>query len=755
MKFKDLVNQDVVDLTNCEDELIHIPGSIQPHGFFLGLKTDDLTIDFCSGNSFGLSGLTYEQLLGKKINLVLGDLQTSDLTNYISALDESSIAPLQLGISGKVFNCTAQKIDDLLLLEFEPWYDEQLKIADIYQQTKQVTTYMQKVNSLQMLCQYIADETRNITGYDRVMVYRFDEQYNGEVYAESTIQTNESWLNLHYPYTDIPAQARALYLKNLLRIIPDVDYIPSPIYTIDDAPDKNLDLSLSILRSSSPIHIQYLKNIGVAATLTISLIHRQKLWGLIACHHNTPRYINNDVRIAAQLQGHFLTSQISVRETAAEYEVGEKVTAALNILLARIFSAEGIITEDLIKQPELLEVTNASSIVIVLNDEVFTHGNTPPVAEIKKLVNWLHTYSTPSGIAISNLAAVYPDAKRWSNKVSGIIYHSLGSGLSNCILWCRPEVIEEVYWAEDPNELSIKSEVILSPGNSFQMWKEVKRFHSRKWLNPELIAATNFANAFQKHVLMLFLTKEELKQRNLNTKLKEANAELENLYWIGSHDLKEPLRKIQMFASRIMNKEFEGDFELIFNAVKRMNDSAKRMQLLVSDILSYSRLSFAEDTLETVHFNDLIKTVISELEPEIADQQAVISYDTPVEIKGIFSFLQQLLVNLIRNSLKFSKEDGSPHIVINYKGEVKFMPEENASRLFYKITVVDDGIGFDNSFNESIFKVFTRLHNKTDFSGSGVGLALCSKIMKNHNGYIKASGEREKGATFSLYFPKY
>ena len=180
-----------------------------------------------------------------------------------------------------------------------------------------------------------------ITGYDRVMVYRFDEQYNGEVFAESKTEALPAFLGHHYPHSDIPAQARELYLRNLLRMIPDVAYTPVPLYTLDDGrPEKTLDMSHSVLRSVSPIHIQYLKNMGIQATLTISLVLEGRLWGLIACHHYSPKWTPHYIRLSAQLQAHFLTSQIRVQETAEEYQRSQAIEKDLNSLLGTLTKKE-------------------------------------------------------------------------------------------------------------------------------------------------------------------------------------------------------------------------------------------------------------------------------------------------------------------------------------------------------------------------------------------------------------------------------
>jgi light-regulated signal transduction histidine kinase (bacteriophytochrome) len=253
---------------------------------------------------------------------------------------------------------------------------------------------------------------------------------------------------------------------------------------------------------------------------------------------------------------------------------------------------------------------------------------------------------------------------------------------------------------------------------------------------------------------MLFLSDEELKYRKLSEKLIEANAELENLNWIGSHDLKEPLRKIQLFASRIIEEGHEGTPDSVFNSVKKMSESAQRMQVLISDVLSYSRLSHVEDKFEAVFFGDLVKGVMDDLSFELNEKSAVIDFGDLPTVKGIPFLLQQLMVNLVRNALKFSKAGSAPHILISYNEAADLPAEFETTEPFYVIVISDNGIGFDSQHKETIFKVFQKLHNTNEYSGSGVGLALCRKIMKSHNGYITADGSPGVGTAISLYFPK-
>ncbi len=752
MKIKDIVNRDLVNLTNCEHEPIHIPGSIQPFGFLIAVDDQDFTIEFCSGNVYDYTGINVSEMLGKPFSSVFGGTLYNQLLDYLSS-DHSYTSPWELVLHDSLFTCAIHKSSKLQVLEIEPAINESHAITDIYAQTKHFINYMESMHSLQLLCQAVADETRTLTGYDRVMIYRFDDAYNGEVFAESRIDAVEPFLGLHYPHSDIPVQARELYIRNLLRLIVDVNYLPVPVFTIDDRPGKNLDLSISTLRSVSPIHVQYLHNMGVGATLTISLVHEGKLWGLITCHHYSPKYISRYTRIAAQLQGHFLTSQLNVRQLAEEYDVSKEVSRALDMLLTGLGGKGSNTLPQIVAELELLRVANANGVAIVADDDVYSAGMVPPQDQIKSLAAFLYSQQSNAAYATANISKAYPDAKHWTAIAAGILYYPLGSGVNNCIIWFRPEVLQQVNWAGDPEKAIIKDEKGLSPRKSFALWRETKRGESKKWLKPEIIAAANFANALQKHVYTLFISREEQKYRRLSEQLKEANSELENVNWISTHDLKEPLRKIQMFASRILEDEDHVSTEKMIANVGKMNNAALRMERLLADIMSYSKISHVTDKHIGIDLNALVGEVVTELSPELQECGGKTNVTYLPEVKGIPFLLKQMLVNLLRNAMKFTRQNATPVITIEYAG-LAIPPVDNIPQAeFHRIDVSDNGIGFDNKYNESIFNVFTRLHNNDDYKGSGIGLALCRKIMKGHDGFITAHGTPGQGSTFSLYFP--
>lgn len=750
MKIKDIVNRDIVNLSNCEQEPIHIPGSIQPHGFLLGLKENSFVIDFCSANISDYTGYTHSELLASKFESAFGPDTLEKLKVYIADEKMLSSSLLGLQLKGNDFLCTVHKSQDIYILEAEPVCKDSLVASAVYDQTSQFLAYMHDTHTLKELCGLVAKGTREITGYDRVMIYRFDKDYNGEVFAESVREDLEPFLGLHYPHTDIPPQARELYMKNLLRLIVDINYTPVPVYTVEDAENKNLDLSLSILRSTSPIHVQYLHNMGVGATLTISLIYKKKLWGLIACHHYSTKNISPEVRLAAQLQGHFITSQIDVRQASEEYEESRKATLSLERMNSYSLGSTAALQE-IANTEDILKLCNASGVSILFNENVYKNGLTPGDEEIKQLSNWLSAYSNHTNFHTDKLIDFLPEMKSLCEKVSGIIYHSLDIDSDNCIIWYGQETITEVNWAGDPAKSIIKDAKGLSPRNSFSLWKEIVSCKSKPWLQPEINTAAAYANSLQRHINLLIISLEEEKYRKLSELLKQTNSELENINWISTHDLQEPLRKIQLISSRILIKE-EDMSPNVQDSLKRMNSSAQRMQTLLVDILKYTKLKHTNDSFEMVNIEKLCHDVVEDMAETISEQSAEVIIENLPSVQGIPFLLRQLFSNLVANSIKYSSPGEKPVINISAApSPATYSPEDK--RNFTVLYVADNGIGFDQQYAESIFNIFTKLHASSEYKGSGVGLALCRKIMQNHNGYITASGNPGKGAVISLYFP--
>nr|4E04_A Chain A, Bacteriophytochrome (Light-regulated signal transduction histidine kinase), PhyB1 [Rhodopseudomonas palustris CGA009]4E04_B Chain B, Bacteriophytochrome (Light-regulated signal transduction histidine kinase), PhyB1 [Rhodopseudomonas palustris CGA009] len=309
------------DLSTCDDEPIHIPGAIQPHGLLLALAAD-MTIVAGSDNLPELTGLAIGALIGRSAADVFDSETHNRLTIALAEPGAAVGAPIAVGFTmpdgERAFNGSWHRHDQLVFLELEPPQRDVRYPQAFFRSVRSAIRRLQAAETLESACAAAAQEVREITGFDRVMIYRFASDFSGEVIAEDRCAEVESYLGLHFPASDIPAQARRLYTINPVRIIPDINYRPVPV-----TPDLNprtgrpIDLSFAILRSVSPVHLEYMRNIGMHGTMSISILRGERLWGLIACHHRKPNYVDLEVRQACELVAQVLAWQIGVMEEQA------------------------------------------------------------------------------------------------------------------------------------------------------------------------------------------------------------------------------------------------------------------------------------------------------------------------------------------------------------------------------------------------------------------------------------------------------
>lgn len=748
MTIKDITNKDNVNLQNCDQEPIHIPGTIQPHGFLLGIDKTTGIIKFCSGNSSTYIDIPYETLLDKAISEIFKN--DPDSIQRLFLVPVGKVTSVKYSLSGKDVHLIAHSTANFLIIEVEPIHPEAMA-TDLVDLSSDFVASMEETQSLKELCDLVAVSIKRVTGYDRVMVYRFDEHYNGEILSESKNEELESFLGLHYPHTDIPAQARELYIRNQLRIIVDVNYTPIPVYTTTSGGNEALDLSLSVLRSVSPIHIQYLQNMGVGATLTISLLLRGKLWGLIACHHYSAKYLSYDVRMSAKLLGHFITSQIDSRKLNEEYDIINKLNNAVEHFSSKkvSFKRESLI--EIVNDPAILSVCNADGVAVYVNSDIYTFGKTPTDESIKTIAQH---FGNTTGFYTQSVLKDVPELAAHSEELPGINFFPLRKNSIDCVIWFRKESTHDINWAGDPNKSIEKDKDGLSPRKSFALYCETVKNHSKRWLEPEINAASNFVNILERHINSILLAEEEEKQRLLANTLIQTNAELENINYISTHDLQEPLRKIQMTASILLsNESLSVETQ---EKITKMNQFAGRMQLLIKDILKYTQLNYGTAAFEYVDLNELLQNVKLEMMETMMEKNAGLILSELPKVNGVSFLIKQLFTNLINNSLKFSDPSRACEIQIRAEKDAPAIPIELKLPVseYHIIHYSDNGIGFHPSDNEKVFKIFTRLGNSQKVTGSGIGLAICRKIMQTHNGYIFAEGKANEGVTFRIFFPK-
>ncbi|MUG99083.1 GAF domain-containing protein [Scytonema sp. UIC 10036] len=758
MNTSEIITASNVDLTNCDREQIHIPGSIQPHGLLLVLQLPEFTIRQVSSNSQEILGIPPQQLLQKKIIHLLGNQQIQAIQQCLSR-DFENINPLKLSIKNQdkslLFDGVLHVCGQDIILELEPTTSEATgNFFDFYQWVKKPITKMQKANTLDELCEVIVQEVRQITGFERVMVYRFDADGAGTVIAESKAENCTPYIGLRYPATDIPKPARRLYHLNLLRLIPNVNYQPVELVPIDNLQtNQRLDLSLSVLRSVSPLHIEYLRNMSVGASMSISLIKDNNLWGLIACHHKFPKYINYEIRTICEFLGQAMALELRGKEENENLEYKLKLKSIQTEFVDRLSQAENLVESLVADRNSLLEMVGAQGVALYLEAQLFCIGKTPEETEIHDLIDWVSTKIQRHIFSTDCLPKIYPPAENFKNIASGLLVISLSQIHQSCILWFRPEVIQTVSWGGNPNKTVTVEEdgnMRISPRKSFAIWQETRRCTSLTWQKCEIDSALELRSAI---VGILLHKIDELVRMNIQ--LERSNQELDAFAYIASHDLKEPLRGIHNYSSLliedyadVLNEDAVAKLQILTRLTQRMED-------LIESLLHFSRLGRMELNRQPTDLNELIKNVleIQKTSIKMSDVEIYIPQTLPTIICDS-SQVDELFSNLISNAIKYNDktqklvEIGYLEVASPSSASNQQIPIHLPSRVpvFY---VRDNGIGIPEQHLEMVFRIFKRLHPPRKYGGgTGAGLTIAKKIVERHGGKIWVESSVDVGSTF-------
>jgi len=405
----------------------------------------------------------------------------------------------------------------------------------------------------------------------------------------------------------------------------------------------------------------------------------------------------------------------------------------------------------------LQTMLNADGILVMFRGELFTNGIIPEEKELPRLIRWLMDVVQKGVFFTHKLNDHYQGVASLDTKVAGLCFMAFGPDLKNGIVWLRQEVKKTINWSGDPKKAILENTTthVLSPRKSFEKWMQLVEHQSNEWQKPELDAAQTICATLQRQLHLADLKEEEVRYLSLNQKLKKANDELANMNWISTHDLKEPLRKIQIYASMILNKQGDEILESVRSNIIRIQSSAVRMQTLIEDLLAYSKLVDEETRFTMVNLNTVLDEVRAQLSDTIEAKQAVINLVKLPVVRGIHFQMRQLFINLISNALKFAKEDVSSIIHISceqvYSEDPNFI---NITKVpnYFKISIADNGIGFNPEYGEKALQIFQRL-NGNMYEGTGIGLAICKRIMDNHHGFLEVTGEEGIGATFMILLP--
>ncbi len=742
------INANKIDLSPCENEPIHIPGKIQSHGFLIAINKATEIISYISENINEFIQEPVRQILNRDLKnfvSVTNIESAADLEKLIrqdNRAEYDEINPVKVKFQNEPFNLVVHSSNNFILFEFEPAGIIKEKETELYRLIGFSLSKILEASTLQTTLQFAAKQVKKIIGYDRVMIYKFWEDEHGEVIAEEKNENVEPFLGLHYPASDIPPQARELYKVNLVRMIADVDSHPAALLVTDphfaSAP---LDLTHSTLRAVSPVHIQYLKNMGVKASFSISIVVKDRLWGLIACHNYQPGFMEYETRNNAKLIGKILSSSLEYREEQQIKEEGAGYEKTLReIALAAIEELDipgSLISHD----ANILGLTSANGAALFFENKLYTLGATPSENEIHDLIKWLLNNNYPTIFQSDHLSQLYSPAYAYKDVASGFLSCTISREMKECILWFKPELVKTVKWAGNPDkpaEINHTGPNKLSPRHSFDEWIQEVEGASAPWSRAEIFSAMK-----TKEEIVYLLNQKAQILRRLNEELQKAYKELDTFSFTISHDLKIPLAAVKGYTELLLEDYIVVSPEAK-EVLKKVVKNADHMNTLIKEVLSYSRLERGELSEDDLDMHAIIENIKNDLLMVHNKSNLEIVIAATPSIRGDETMIHQVFENVIGNAVKYSAKTGKPMVKIEGR-EVK-------KEIIY--TIQDNGIGIDVKSGAGVFDLFKRLKNAMDYEGTGVGLAIVKKIMEKHEAKIWYESEPTKGTIFYLAFHK-
>ncbi|MBZ5711864.1 ATP-binding protein [Nannocystis pusilla] len=729
-----------VNLDNCDSEPIHVPGSIQPFGLLLVLDEPALVVLQVSANSADFLGEAPGAVLGRPVSELLDEASFLSFRACVRSLRGPEVCPLHVATHGGEFDGLLHRHQGVLLLELER-IDPSRSEPSLRHLLGSALARIQAARSLDVLVDALTREVRRLTGFDRVLVYRFDEAGHGEVIAESRGEGVESYMGQRYPASDIPRQARRLYTLNWLRIVPDTHYRPVPLVP-PLRPDigEPLDLSFSVLRSVSPIHVEYLHNMGLGASMSVSLVHRGELWGLLCAHHHGPRPLPYSLRAVCEVLGRVASLQIvAMVELAARCSREARQTILASLDEGMRGAGDDVLVGLAARESALLELVLAEGAAIWSDGGRVAVGRAPPLSAIEPLVAWLAATSSAPIFATASLPRSYPGGRGFTDIASGLLAVRLPRPQPNYVLWFRPERVHTVHWGGNPDKpVEPGPTERLHPRRSFALWQEIVRETAAPWQADELEAAEDL----RRRALEIDLARQvELAQKAVRLR--------DDLVAVVSHDLRNPLGVIEMAGaviSRGLGRSGSGrEAERMTTAIDRIQRSVARMSNLIDELLDVARIEAGrfELTVRVEDAKSFIDESVGMLRPLAEPKQIRIS---PVvaapglQVRMDRERIFQVVSNLIGNAIKFTAEGGT--ITIGAA------PHDEQVWFFVR----DTGPGIPEDQRAVIFERHWQA-DRAGVTGVGLGLFVVRGIVEAHGGRAWVDSEVGRGSTFYFSLP--
>ena len=727
------------DLANCDAEPLRFIRSCQDHASLIVLYADTLKIKAVSEDCAARYGRPIEDLVGADAGAVL----TGDALTTISSIapedDLTTLNPIEFSYATETGyereNLILHRQGDYLILEIEPRDPGFGSTKFLTRLDTAMAKIQQSIQVGEAIFETTVREVKAITGYDRVWLYRFDEAYNGEIIAEAKIDGLASYLNLRYPHTDIPKQARDLYLRQQVRMVGSSRVNSDHLLVSDD--DQPVDLSGAANRGVSPIHQEYLRAIGVGASLSIAITVNDKLWGLIACHHGQDWVMDYRLRQLLGFFGRIISGHLALHQSSGFQKAVLRGNLVRAKLVERMKESDDLAEPLRSGDPNLLDLVQASGAALIFDGKIDRLGACPSEAEINRLIAFVAP--RPENLyATHSLHEALPEAKEFTTAPAGLLSIRITSDPTEYILLFRPEVITTVDWGGRPEHRKLieNGQVRLHPEMSFAKYTETKRGVAEEWQQHQLDNALALRNDIKEVILVKY---QEMRHRQ--RELTSAYEEMESFSYTVSHDLRAPLRSIQGFAE-ILREDYTDRLDdwgqqalsMIVSNVNKMND-------FINGILAFSRMGSQVLTVTDLDLAALIDEVWQDLSDR-ADVKLDLRLSTDTVVGDLLLF-RQVFQNLLSNAIKYRRREVASTIEISsYRTEDAVI-----------IEVADNGIGFDMKHAVEVFTVFNRLVGEAEYEGTGVGLAIVQRIVEKHRGEVTVVSKPGEGSTFTLRIP--
>lgn len=763
-----------LSLANCDEEPVHTPGCIQAHGLLLALRTADLVVTQVSENCERWTGLTPDEVLGSPLARMVGAGPDESIRALLGTEDldrnprHAATARLPgAGADADLMDMTIHTVDGTLLVELEPG-SRSARPDDTgenyFAKIRETIGRLKASQSLSDFCDIVAREARLLTGLDRVMVYRFHADDTGEVMADAHRENLSSWLGLRYPADDIPRPAREIFMKIGVRPLPDAQgELFEMVPLLDPDTGRPLEMTYCALRGASVMYTEYLKNMGVAATLTMPIRREGALWGLIACHHYAAIPLPQPLRSAAEFLAQIASLELSQVESREHLQYRIHLDAVHLRVLARA-AGDGQFSLASGATPGLLDGVRADGVAVYQRNTWQTGGRVPDEAELVCLGEWLRARigGLRNGVqvfATDALVAAYPPAAKFAVQTCGVLATALSRHpASVLIVWFRGEQVQTFSWAGNPHD---KPKVHgphgarLAPRRSFELWEEQVRGRSTAWETVETEAAESF-----RHMVMDLVVMRAERLADANAELTRSNAELDTFAYVVGHDLKEPLRGIHKYVHRLLEDA---------NAARAQDPdrlqwllrTTVRMDSLLDALLHYSQVGRLSLDFGDIYLGTVLTEALEMLGARLVESRLEVRVPRPLPAAyGDRARVREVLLNLISNAAKYNDKP-DPWVEIGYIGAhddgsaaprpASTPAEAKDDTIFY---VRDNGIGIEQRHHERVFAIFKRLHSQDAFGGgTGVGLTIARKMVEQHRGRIWFESTPGVGTTFHFTLP--